>query len=82
MISLLVIYVGFFPSPTAELAVRKHLFFSFHPIKAFTEEVRAGSIRNDARYGDLYFVDSVALPAIYVRHNFLGYRVTSAGTGP
>jgi hypothetical protein len=79
---ILIIYIVFFPSPTPEIAVRKDMFFSFHPIKAFSVEVHEGRIKKDPRYGDLYEVDSLSRPFIYVKKNTLGWRVASSGTGP
>jgi hypothetical protein len=77
-----IIYLFFFPSPTAQVAVRKHLLFTFHPIKAFSNQVHKGSITGDPRYGDLYNVEGISTPVIYVKKNSLGWRVTSSGTGP
>ncbi|MFC5472109.1 hypothetical protein ACFPPD_25845 [Cohnella suwonensis] len=80
--AILIIYIVFFPSPTAEIAVRKHLLFTFHPIKAFSNSVQEGTIKNDPKYGDLYEVDGINTPLIYVKKFSLGWRVTSSGTGP
>ncbi len=80
--ALLIIYIVFFPSPSAEIAVRKHLFFTFHPIKAFSHSVQEGRIKDDPSYGDLYVVEGLNTPFIYVKKNDLGWRVTSNGTGP
>lgn len=80
--AIAIVYVVFFPSPTAQLAVRKHLLLSFHPIKAFGNDVRKGSITNDPKYGDLYEVDGLEASVIYVKKNALGWRVSSTGTAP
>jgi len=79
---IFIIYFVLFPSPTAEIAVRKHLLFTFHPVKAFSNSVLEGNIKNDPKYGDLYIVEGVDIPFIYVKSNGLGWRVTSSGTGP
>lgn len=76
------VYIIFFPSFTGELAVRKHLLFTFHPIQAFSDAVQEGNIRNDPRYGDLYVVEGVKTPYIYVKKFALGWNVSSKGTGP
>lgn len=72
----------FLPAPTAEMAVRKELFFSLHPIKAISSSVQEGMIKNDPEYGDLYMVDDIDTSAIYVKKYPLGWLVTSKGTGP
>ncbi|MDR6555053.1 hypothetical protein [Paenibacillus qinlingensis] len=79
---LLIIYILFFPSATAELAVRKDLFFTLHPIKAFSNSIHEGKIKNDSRYGDLYEVEGINSSFIYVKKSTLGWRVTSNGTAP
>ncbi|MBP1996015.1 hypothetical protein [Paenibacillus eucommiae] len=79
---LLAVYFLFFPSPTPELAVRKYIFFSLHPVVAFSSDVQEGSIKNDPRYGKLFYVDGLSSSYIYVKKNGLGWRVTSSGTGP
>lgn len=61
---ILIIYIVFFHSPTAEIAVRKHLLFTHHPIKAFSNSVLEGRIKNDPRYGDLYDVEGINTPFI------------------
>jgi hypothetical protein len=35
----IIILCTFFPLPTAKLAIRKDIFFSLHPIKAFTTNI-------------------------------------------
>lgn len=80
--AILIVYVVFFPSPTAELAVRKHLLLSFHPIKAFSNDVHKGTITNDPKYGDLYEADGLDASVIYVKKNALGWKVASTGTAP
>lgn len=84
VIALLIVYVLFFPAPTPQLAVRKHLLISFHPIKAVSAEVRPGSIQNDPKYGDLYEVSDpdISESYIYVKKSKLGWRVASVGSGP
>ncbi|WP_217591948.1 hypothetical protein [Cohnella sp. GbtcB17] len=84
VIALLIAYILFFPSPTPQLAVRKHLLISFHPIKAVSAEVRAGSIQNDPKYGDLYEISDpdISESFIYVKKSKLGWRVASVGSGP
>lgn len=77
-----IIYVVVFPSPSPELAIRKHLFLSFQPLKAIFENIQEGRIKNDPMYGDLYIVDSLDKPFIYVKKNFLGWHVDSSGSGP
>ncbi|TJY42660.1 hypothetical protein E5161_07340 [Cohnella pontilimi] len=72
---MLVIYVFFFPSPTPELAVRKHMLLGFHPIKAFTADVHKNS-------DYLYRVDTLSQSFFQVKSNWLGWRVTETGTGP
>lgn len=79
---ILVIYVLFFPAPTAELAVRKDLLINFHPVKAFNDSIHEGKIKDDPSYGDLYLVDGIELSFVYVRKEPLGWRVVSRGTGP
>lgn len=79
--ALLIVYVVFFPSPTAEIAVRKQLLFTAHPIKAFSDSLHEGTIKNDPKYGDLYEVEGLDT-VIYVKRNKLGWRVSSIGTGP
>lgn len=79
---VLVFYFLFFPTPAAELAVRKHLLFSFHPVKAFSHSIYEGKIKDDPKYGDLYFVDGIDTPFIYVKKTAWGWRVTSSGSGP
>jgi len=79
---VLLAYFLFFPSPGAELAVRKQLFFSFHPIKAFSRSIHEGKIKNDPKYGDLYVVDGIDTPFVYVKKTAWGWRVTSSGSGP
>ena len=76
------LYLLFFPSFTPEMAVRKDLFLSFHPVKAIVGDVQAGIIKNDPRYGDLYIVDGIDRPFIYVKKNSLGWHVASSGSGP
>jgi hypothetical protein len=80
ILSILVIYAFFFPSPTPELAVRKHMLLTFHPIKAFTANVHNN--RRTSNYGHLYTVESLSISFIYVKSNWLGWRVTNTGTGP
>lgn len=79
--SLLVIYLLFFPNVTAELAVRKHLFFSLYPIKAFTVQVEG---KGSTSFGGakLYYVNEISKSFIWVKKNWLGYRVITDGTGP
>lgn len=79
---IILFYLLFFPAPTAEMAVRKDLFFEFHPVKAFSNSVHEGGIKNDPRYGNMYLVDGIDLSFIYVKKNALGWKVTSRGTGP
>jgi hypothetical protein len=79
--SLLVIYLLFFPDLTAEIAVRKHLFFSLHPIKAFSVQVK-GTGSTSFGGAELYNVSEVTKSYIYVKKNWLGYRVLTEGTGP
>ncbi|MFD0673780.1 hypothetical protein [Cohnella sp. GCM10027633] len=79
--ALLIVYVVFFPSPTAEIAVRKQLLFTLHPIKAFSNSIHEGKIKNDPKYGDLYEVDGLD-SFIYVKKNALGWKISSIGTGP
>lgn len=69
---ILIIYFVFFPSMTAEVAVRKHLLLTFHPIKAFSNSVLGGKVKNDPKYGDLYIVEGVETPFIYAKKNSLG----------
>ncbi|MGN7356181.1 hypothetical protein ACTHPF_02360 [Paenibacillus sp. SAF-054] len=76
------VYIIFSPSFTGELAVRKHLLFTFHPIQAFSNAVQEGNIKNDPRYGDLYVVEGMKTPYIYVKKSALGWSVSSKGTGP
>lgn len=80
--AILIIYIVFFPSPTAELAVRKHMLLSFHPIKAFGNDVHKGTIANDPKYGDLYEVDGLEASVVYVKKIALGWKVASTGTAP
>ncbi|RKP56851.1 hypothetical protein D7Z26_02350 [Cohnella endophytica] len=82
LFALLIVYLVFFPSPTPEIAVRKHLFFSFHPMKAITKSIHEGTIKNDPRYGDEYEVNDLSQSYFYVKKNALGWRVTSTGSGP
>ncbi|SFA76251.1 hypothetical protein SAMN05216312_101339 [Cohnella sp. OV330] len=84
VILLLIVYFLFFPSITPQLAVRKQLLISFHPIKAVTVEVRQGKNKHDPKYGDLYEVSDpdIAESFIYVKKSWLGWRVTSVGSGP
>jgi hypothetical protein len=82
IIAVAVLYIVFFPSPSPELAVRKHLLLSFHPMMACLEPIQEGNIKNDPRYGDLYLVDASSRPFVYVKKSALGWRVSSAGTGP
>lgn len=79
--SLLVIYLFIFPYPTAELAVRKHLFFTFHPINAFSAQVK-GTGSTSFGGAELFVVNEVAKSFIWVKKNWLGYRVITDGTGP
>lgn len=79
--TLLVIYLFFFPTPTAELAVRKHLFFSLHPIKVFSAQVK-GTGSTSFGGAKLYYVGDVSRSFIWVKKNMLGYRVIADGTGP
>jgi len=76
------LYIIFFPSPSPELAVRKHLLLSFHPMMACFEPIKEGNIKDDPRYGDLYLVDASSKPFVYVKKFALGWSVSSAGTGP
>jgi hypothetical protein len=55
---LLVIYLFFFPNPTAELAVRKHLFFSLHPVRAFSVQVNETGSRSFGG-AELFFVKPI-----------------------
>ncbi|KIL34417.1 hypothetical protein SD71_20605 [Cohnella kolymensis] len=80
IVFVLVIYVFFFPSATPELAIRKHMLLSFHPIIAFTAEVHNNT--STSTYGHLYTVESLSKSFIYVKSNWLGWKVTSTGTGP
>jgi len=79
---IVAIYIVFFPSPSLETAIRKHLLLTFRPLKAIAENIQEGNIKNDPKYGDLYIVDSLDKPFIYVKKNFLGWRVDSTGSGP
>lgn len=80
--AVIIFYIVFLPSPTAQWAVRKDLALQLHPVQAFGDYVHEGNIKNDPQYGDLYYVDDVSLAYVYVRKNALGWRVTSRGTGP
>jgi hypothetical protein len=79
--TLLVIYLFFFPNLTAELAVRRHLFFSLHPVKAFSVQVK---VTGSTSFGgaELFYVNEVSKSFIWVKKNWLGYRVIADGTGP
>jgi hypothetical protein len=79
-VAILIVYIVFLPSPTAEIAVRKDIFFSMHPVLAFTAAVH--NQRSTAAEGHLYTVNELELSFIYVQKNALGWRVTSNGTGP
>lgn len=81
-IIVVVVYIVLFPSPSPEIAIRKYLFLSFQPIGATFEKIQEGIIKNDPKYGDLYIVNSLDKPFIYVKKNFLGWRVDSTGSGP
>jgi hypothetical protein len=76
----LVFYIVFLPSPTPELAVRKHMLLSFHPIKAFTANVHNHT--STSNYGHLYTIESLSMSFIYVKSNWLGWRVANTGSGP
>lgn len=81
LLVLLIIFI-FSPAPTAEIAVRKDLFFSFHPIKSLSNSIHEGKVKNDPKYGDLYEVDGIELSFMYVKKSAWGWRVTSRGTAP
>ncbi|MNR43500.1 hypothetical protein D3C85_1621270 [compost metagenome] len=78
---LLFIYVFILPLPTAELAVRRNIFISLHPIKAFHVEV---TTKGSTSFGGavLYNVSEVSRSFIWVKKSWLGYRVIADGTGP
>ncbi|QHW32360.1 hypothetical protein GZH47_17120 [Paenibacillus rhizovicinus] len=85
----IVVVIGFvlllaIPAPTPELAVRKDLLLSFHPVKAVSARVTEGSIKNDPQYGDLYYASNAEASFIYVKKLKLGFGwyVASKGTGP
>jgi hypothetical protein len=80
-ILILLFYVLFFPLPTAKLAIRKDIFFSLHPIKAFTTNISKGKILSP-ELGQLYELDGFSRMFIYVKKNRMGWIVTSHGTGP
>lgn len=81
IMSVLLIYLLFFPFPTAELTVRRHIFFSLHPIKAINAQVtKTGSTSFGG--ANLYDVSEVSRSFIWVKKNWLGYRVIADGTGP
>lgn len=80
-VSVLLIYILFFPLPTPELSVRRDMLIT-SPFIALTGEVIEGKIKNDPKYGDLYNVPQIELSSIYVKKNFLGWYVTSRGTAP
>jgi hypothetical protein len=77
----IIFYVLFFPLPTAKLAIRKDIFFSLHPIKAFTTNISKGKIL-DPELGRLYELDGFSRRFIYVKKIRFGWVVTSQGTGP
>ncbi|MFC3800928.1 hypothetical protein [Cohnella sp. GCM10012308] len=84
VVVVLCVYFLFFPSITPQLAVRKQLLISFHPIKAVTSEVLQGKIKNDPKYGNLYEVadPDITESFIYVKKSGFGWRVTSVGSAP
>lgn len=81
ILAVIFIYVALFPSFSPELAVRKSLLFK-HPLFALTGEVTKGKINNDPRYGDLYYAEKADMPFVYVKKSWLGWYVSSSGSGP
>lgn len=81
LLSILFIYLIFFPLPSPELAIRRDLVLT-SPLVALTGEVIEGRIKNDPKYGDLYNVLEVELSSIYVKKNAIGWYVAFRGTAP
>lgn len=73
---ILVMYVLFFPTITPELAIRKYMFFTLHPIKAFTAKLQNND--NISSYGNQYYVGDLRKSFISVQKKSLGWYVTSA----
>lgn len=81
LLGLGLLYLLIFPSPTPELAVRKSLLIR-DPAAAFAGRVTEGQIKDDPRYGNLYYAEETERGYIYVKKSRLGWHVTSSGTGP
>ncbi|NQX61197.1 hypothetical protein [Paenibacillus qinlingensis] len=80
-ISLVMVYSLMLPLPMAELAVRRQVFFSLHPIKSLsTKVVNSGSTSFGG--AQLYYVGEISRSYIWVKKNGLGYRVIADGSGP
>lgn len=81
LLGLVLLVLLIFPSPTPELAVRKSLLIR-DPASAFTGNVTEGRIKDDPRYGDLYYAEDTERSYIYVKKSWLGWYAASSGTGP
>ncbi|CAH1217127.1 hypothetical protein PAECIP111891_04557 [Paenibacillus allorhizoplanae] len=80
-ISLVIVYSLLLPLPMAELAVRRQMFFSLYPIESLsTKVVKSGSTSFGG--AQLYDVGDISRSFIWVKKNWLGYRVIGDGTGP
>lgn len=81
LLGLGLLYLLIFSSPTPELAVRKSLLIR-DPAAALAGRVTEGRIKDDPRYGNLYYAEQTERSYIYVKKSRLGWHVTSSGTGP
>jgi hypothetical protein len=75
------VYLLYLPLPTPEMAVRRDVFTT-NPIHALTATVHEGKVKNDPEYGDLYIVQELEQPFIYVKRFKLGWYAVRRGTGP
>lgn len=79
VLGLVLLYV-FLPSPTANMAVRKHIILTGHPLLAFTTElINQGNKGSD---GYLFYARDLSSSYIYVSQTNFGWTTNTSGTGP
>lgn len=76
----IVILFLFFPSPTANIEVRKHILFTGHPILAVTTELKNQGKRGSE--GNLFYASDLSSSYIYVKKTRLGWIADKSGSGP
>lgn len=76
----LVILFCFFPSPSANIEVRKHILLTGHPLLAVTTELKNQGKRGSEGY--LFYASDLSSSYIYVKQTRLGWIVDKSGTGP